>query len=146
MDYVCGYMVSPDRNVVALIWKKRPDWQHGKLNGIGGKKEPEDAVLLETMRREFEEETGVWTAGVDWDLFAITYGPCTNDKDDFRVYYFRAFSDKIKEVTSKTDEQVIVLPINQVSSYPQVNHNRWLLPMVLDCPKGVVYHIHEQQT
>ena len=34
--YVAGFLVSDDRYYVALIRKKRPAWQEGRLNGIGG--------------------------------------------------------------------------------------------------------------
>ena len=36
-EYVCGFLFSPDRKKVLLIRKRRPAWQAGKLNGVGGK-------------------------------------------------------------------------------------------------------------
>jgi 8-oxo-dGTP diphosphatase len=37
MRYVLGFMFSSDHSEVALIRKRKPEWQRGKLNGIGGK-------------------------------------------------------------------------------------------------------------
>jgi hypothetical protein len=35
-EYVCGFMFSPDHQVVLLVKKNRPDWQAGRYNGAGG--------------------------------------------------------------------------------------------------------------
>ena len=153
MNYVCGYMFSPDKSLVALTWKNRPDWQKGKLNGIGGKIEPEDVIAdryntpLYAMRREFFEETGVRTFPNDWELFA-TVSYCDGSPNDFeaeenKVYYFRSFSDKIFSVAKTTDEVPIVIPVTTVDLFPQVNHNQWLLPMALNSLSGFIYDIRE---
>lgn len=57
VQYVLGIMFSEDEERVLAIWKNRPDWQAGKLNGIGGKIE-DGETPIEAMRREFREETG----------------------------------------------------------------------------------------
>lgn len=54
-------MFSLDKTKVVLIQKNRPEWQKGKLNGVGGKKEKTDFNLFSTMIRKFKEETGVDT-------------------------------------------------------------------------------------
>jgi 8-oxo-dGTP diphosphatase len=38
--YACGFLFSLDRTRVLLIRKRRPAWQAGRLNGVGGKIEP----------------------------------------------------------------------------------------------------------
>lgn len=55
-----GYLVSPDRSQVLLIHRnKRPDDLHvGKYNGLGGKLAPDEHVL-DGMRREIREESGL---------------------------------------------------------------------------------------
>ena len=150
MNYVCGYMFSPDKSLVALIWKNRPDWQKGKLNGIGGKIEPEDVIknrfnaALQAMQRKFFEETGVKTSPNDWELF-VTVGSHPNTPNEFKqdeVYYFRSFSANIYSIRRTTDEVPFVIPVKDVVLYPQVNHNQWLLPMALNY--SGVYHILEE--
>ncbi len=56
----CGlrrFLFSEDRRRVVLINKKRPEWQAGLQNGIGGKV-LEGEIYLQAMIREFKEETG----------------------------------------------------------------------------------------
>jgi 8-oxo-dGTP diphosphatase len=56
--YVVGFAVDPSSDMALLVRKNRPDWQAGRLNGIGGHIEagetPEQAMV-----REFQEETGL---------------------------------------------------------------------------------------
>jgi len=64
-------MFSENKQEVLLIQKDRLEWQAGKLNGIGGKQEPNDSTSLDTQIREFKEETGIDTKISDWELFCI---------------------------------------------------------------------------
>jgi 8-oxo-dGTP diphosphatase len=34
--YVVGFLFNSDTNKVCLIKKNRPQWQKGRLNGVGG--------------------------------------------------------------------------------------------------------------
>ena len=36
-NYVLGFAFSKSGQMVLLIWKNKPEWQRGKMNGIGGK-------------------------------------------------------------------------------------------------------------
>lgn len=54
--FVLGFLFSEDGSRVLLVWKNRPAWQNGKLNGVGGKIEPGETPL-QAMKREFLEET-----------------------------------------------------------------------------------------
>jgi 8-oxo-dGTP diphosphatase len=64
-EYVVGYCFNEDFSEVALIEKRKPAWQAGKLNGIGGKVEPGENIV-EAMAREFEEEAGVYIGAALW--------------------------------------------------------------------------------
>ena len=59
MKYVVGYCFDPYFEHVVLIEKARPEWQAGKLNGVGGKIEPKETPRR-AMVREFQEEAGVY--------------------------------------------------------------------------------------
>ena len=58
-QYVLGFAFSRDKKDIILISKLNPEWQKGKLNGVGGKVEFEDASPMDAMYREFKEETGI---------------------------------------------------------------------------------------
>jgi len=124
-DYVAGLMFSADLKKVWLIQKKRPAWQAGKFNGIGGHIEPNETAL-QAMIREFGEETNVHTELQNWDSFCLLKGK------DWSVTWFRCFKDV--EATTVTDEPVyncFVMDIvtGAVDAIPNL---RWIVPMALD--------------
>lgn len=67
-NYVVGFAFND--NHVLLIEKKRPSWQKGSYNGIGGHIE-EGETPKAAMVREFEEECGIASMEKDWEQFAI---------------------------------------------------------------------------
>lgn len=114
MNYVCGFLLSWDLQEFLLIRKMKPEWQKGKLNGIGGKIEPkhlimtnmehpeDDKYLMETpqeaMIREFHEETGITTTRNRWHCFHIEEYNIEPDGEtpNAKIYYFAAFGDETK--------------------------------------------------
>jgi len=104
-------MMSWDMQEFLLIKKTHPEWQAGKLNGIGGKIENTEILeggdgnkygLPETphqaMVREFYEETGIQTPEKRWRCFHIEeYEIDQNTKTSkVKIYYFAAFGDETK--------------------------------------------------
>jgi 8-oxo-dGTP pyrophosphatase MutT (NUDIX family) len=106
-------MLTWDLQQFLLIRKTHPEWMKGKLNGIGGKIEKKEELLIdpddpgkntwlmetppEAMIREFYEETGITTTRQRWHCFHIEsffHGP--DDKANTKVYYFAAFGDEAK--------------------------------------------------
>ena len=63
--YVLGLIFNSDKSQILLINKKRPDWQLGMWNCIGGKIDETDATPLDAMNRECLEETGMNLSGDD---------------------------------------------------------------------------------
>lgn len=92
-SYVVGFLFD-GRGNVALIRKNRPDWQKGRLNGIGGHIEPGETPE-EAIVREFREEAG---ATVTWRQFCRVYG------DDYQVFYFSSHDPG--DIHTMTDEEV----------------------------------------
>lgn len=122
--YVLGFMFSEDREEVAVIRKTKPQWQAGKLNGVGGKLEAIDANPIDGMIREFREETGVEYK--DWQFFGIAHSP------DWHIALYRAFSDEVYKVQSPTEERVTVVPVSWVQQNERISNLDWLIPAALD--------------
>lgn len=103
-EYVVGLAFNREADRVALIRKNRPDWQAGKLNGIGGKVEPGETPE-QALTREYREEAGVIIAAHKWEQIARA------QDDERRIIYFRCFDDAMLRVTSRTDEKVGVFGV-----------------------------------
>lgn len=64
-DCVVGFIFNADQSKVLLVHKRRPAWQAGKINGVGGKIEAGETPRT-TMVRETEEETSLITLPEAW--------------------------------------------------------------------------------
>ena len=129
--YVVGLMFSPNLEKVALIRKRRPTWQIGKLNGIGGHIEGDEAPGL-AMAREFEEEAG---------------GPKTSSwvkvaemSDSYGGYILHVFTAKgdiegTGGCKSKTEEKSEIWPVRDILMVPEesvVSSLKWLILMSIN--------------
>lgn len=129
--FCVGFLFSLQQNSVVLIRKERPEWQMGKLNGVGGKIEGNETPF-DAMSREFHEETGVLIAPEDWLLFLILH----DDTEEWEVsFFFCAYSDRVREVSTQTDEKVEVIDLSTLSRHDTIPNLQWLIPMAL---QGVV--------
>jgi 8-oxo-dGTP diphosphatase len=59
---------------VLLVQKRKPDWQKGLWNGVGGKCE-DGELHQEAIVREVLEETGIGLPIPNWTHFATEVGP-----------------------------------------------------------------------
>jgi 8-oxo-dGTP diphosphatase len=127
IEYVAGFMFSEDRTHLALIQKKKPEWQRGRFNAIGGKIEPGEGAL-DAMVREFQEETGVDTTPEVWESLATLTGP------GWRVHFFHAFTDSVWDARTTTDEEVFVGAVAGFTANQFLMDNlKVLIPLALDC-------------
>jgi 8-oxo-dGTP diphosphatase len=127
-EYVCGFLFSADRGRVLLIRKRRPAWQAGKLNGLGGKIEPGESPP-QAMRREFREEAGVDVA--EWQHVLTLSG--TDDAGSGRGWaghFFRAFGD-VDAARAITDEQLERHPTRPLPP-DTIPNLHWIIPLMLD--------------
>lgn len=131
MDYVLGFRFRgvPAIRQVALILKNKPNWQAGKLNGIGGKVETFDYVAGQSaaavaMAREFKEETGLDVPVEDWRQFG-TLRHAGNT-----IYLFASEGDG--EIESTTAEQVGWYAVSLLNLMPIMPNLAWMVPMAQD--------------
>lgn len=125
MNYVLGFAFSFDNLSVVLITKTHPEWQAGKINGVGGRIEESDASPEDAMVREFEEETGVLLD--TWEQFATMH-----TAPGHTVHCFVGELDVGDQVSSPTEELVMMYPTNKLP--PTVLGNiPWLVAMADAC-------------
>ena len=109
--YVLGFAFSNDKQNVLLIKKKHPDWQAGKINGIGGIIEINE-IDYNSINRKLYEETGIESNKenpIHWDHFI------TLESKSWKVFCFRCFTDRIYEAKQITDEIPLILFVNDIN-------------------------------
>jgi len=140
MNYVLGfafseYPLTPGVYYVALIRKDKPEWQRGKLNGIGGKIGVElngtektfEETEHEAMVREFKEETGAETPAESWIYFADMKFPGANVACFTCQLDWETFNEL--RAPDKADEQVDLIRVDRVGEYSPLPNLAWLIPM-----------------
>lgn len=127
-NYVLGFMFNPERDKVVLIEKNRPEWQAGKLNGVGGKVE-QGETPLQAMIREFYEETGI--NQTEWQYLTQMV-----EDNVFAVDVFYCFSDQWSNYRSMTDETVTHIYLADMPEYMRegdmLSNIGWLTMACLD--------------
>lgn len=120
--FVVGFMFEEGGPKVLLIRKKRPQWQVGMLNGVGGKIEERDVSPEHAMVREFFEETTIATSILDWRCF------CMLEDHDSIVYMFTS-QGPIALARKREDEYPVMVMANQLHLEDVVPNLLWLVPM-----------------
>lgn len=143
INYVLGFMFDEELKRIALIHKNKPEWQKGKLNGIGGKVEKGE-LPSHSMVREFLEETGFRSFIDTWKAFCNLLG--NNNGSTFIVYCYYNVGN-IDNLKSTTDEIVTIVNIKDIDELNIIDNVRWLIPLALDfikhpnnCPNIVFAH------
>lgn len=125
--YALGFAFDETYDRVVLIRKNKPEWQRGKLNGVGGKIEDFDSSPHDAMIREFKEETGLLIP--QWRKIATMVG------SDFEIFCFASHSDAIERVVSAEAEKVGVHHVGELyrSRFEGcVSGVSWLVPLCKD--------------
>ncbi len=123
IEYVNGFLFSPDKKKIVLIRKQRPDWQKFKLNGIGGRIE-QGETPIDAMKREFMEEAGLEID--NWHNFSKMEG------EEWVVYMYVSSSDEYTKAYSKTDEEVEIHYVFDIANLDVIPNLKWLIPMSID--------------
>jgi hypothetical protein len=111
--WVLGFLFSEDLEHVVLLQKTHPDWQSGRLNGIGGKIEPGESHRA-AIWREGKEETGY-----DYDDWQYLR-PFTSSKPGLHIHVFYGVGD-VDKVKTMTDEQIVICKVQSLKDgwYPE---------------------------
>ena len=123
IQYVNGFLFSPDLKRIILIRKNRPQFQVGLLNGVGGKIKLNEEPI-NAMQREFEEEAGLEIK--NWNYFLKLIG------DTWEVYFYYAIAENYKLASSKTDEEIEIHYTFNLSQLEVIPNLKWIIPMAMD--------------
>lgn len=123
-EYVVGLAFNEARTHLALINKQRPAWQKHRLNGPGGKMEDGETPEM-AISREYWEETGRLVEATRWIIVAVVDFPLG------RVYFLTT-TDDIMLTRTTTDENVVLVSVNDLKASPVVPNLRYLVPLALN--------------
>ena len=127
--YTVGFIFGSGLERVLLVHKQKPDWQKGKINGVGGKYESGETPAA-CMRRETREETTLDISESDW----VYVGTILQDVGNVGVLAakYRGDHNDAKQNDHEKIEWFDVgnLPDNVMSNL------RWLVPLSLEKLNG----------
>ena len=145
--YVVGFLFDDDGRRVVLIEKRKPAYQRGLLNGVGGSIETTDATEWVAMSREFAEEAGVGRQGFAWEKFLDfnTFNSIDGDKTKpAYVAFFRAFDSVAFELArTMTRENIHKIEVEDLRLYRTMPNLAWLIPMALRREPKLSYEMKE---
>lgn len=119
--YVMGFVFNKSRNRVLLIKKKKPVWQAGYWNGIGGKIEPDETPIKAMYREAYEEIDYQYK----WE-HTITF-VCPGGT----VFVFRTLSDyEVIQFMQKEGELLQIWDLDLLPTM-MMSNLKWIIPVCL---------------
>lgn len=121
-EYVLALLFTPDRRRVVLVRKRRPAWQAGKVNALGGKLMAGERAV-DAARREVGEEAGVDVP--TWDEFLVWEDPV------YVMHAVRAADPAALDAHTAEDQEVFLADVDRLPANV-IDNLRWLVPLALD--------------
>ncbi len=125
IKYTLGFIFNPELDKVLLVHKQRPDWQKGRLNGIGGKIEPGEESIR-CIVREVAEECGLNTNKDEW----VYLGKIRSPQSDVDLYTL-VWRDALSNAMTCGDEEIAWFPAHDLPGNAITNLS-WLIPLAKD--------------
>lgn len=124
-QYAFGFIFTSSFEQVLLIHKLKPEWQKGKINGIGGKIE-QDETALSCVAREVQEETDLRIKESEW-----VYVANLSSSEFFTEVFASIYSGNKNDAKSMEAEQVEWFSVNELPA-TMMNNLYWLIPLAVD--------------
>lgn len=141
-SYVVGLAFTPGGKL-ALLRKSHPPEQTGRWNGPGGRVNSPDEWPVQTMVREFAEETGVTIPDKRWHLAARLHVGKMGTGGKFEptrtIYFWTTRDELVRQATTQGDEIVVRDHVAVwLQLKPLVKHLDWIIPYALHVLDGRV--------
>lgn len=120
--YTVAFIFTPDFKKVWLIEKQKPEWQKGRLNGIGGKVE-DGETNYDSCIREIKEE-----GGVDINFLnrvGVMQGT-NNDDSGFECHIFTGTTTE--QLITKEKEKISLYDVMDVKNHRAIDN----VPMLIE--------------
>lgn len=138
--YVAGFLIAGQQ--VLLLRKSKPEWQAGKLNGVGGKIEVGE-LPADAMVREFREETGI-TEELAWHERVVLSGQDGSWRVAFFVAEWPGSGPPPQQTVAGTDEPAAWYLLHNLYHLPVIGNLRWLVPLCMDPEIVAPVHVVDQ--
>ena len=129
--YSLGFVFNGSLDKVLLMHKLKPEWQAGKLNGLGGKVE-EGETALSCISREIQEESGLVIPCDQWKFIGELNG------EDWTTGVYGAIYHGPTEDAKSIEKE----PINwfNPSTLPEniIPNLSWLVPLTIEKLKNEI--------
>lgn len=135
---VVGFVFVTGFSSVLLIQKRKPEWQAGYFNGIGGKCKENEPPRL-SMSRETYEETGMDIEPKDWTHFLTLHTggkPETAPNVEVAFYFVEVDRCIITKAEPKTKEPLLIIPTANLHHYKTIPNLQWMVPLAANWEKG----------
>jgi 8-oxo-dGTP diphosphatase len=123
--YTLGFIFNKNLDHVLLMHKNRPDWQAGKVNGLGGKfEEGEDGISC--IKREVKEESNLDIEKDKWIYAGVLYSQSFNME-----VFCSMYEGDMEDAKTLEDEEIEWFPIEHLPSNT-IDNIPWLIHITLD--------------
>lgn len=123
--YTVGFVFNATLDRVLLMHKLKPEWQMGKLNGLGGKIEDGEDPLS-CVVREIKEESGLVTQKDVWKEIGLLRA-----RDGEVRFFGLAYSGSESDAKSTEAEPIAWYDVRTLPSHI-VPNLAWLIPITLN--------------
>lgn len=132
--FTLGFVFNADLAKVLLVHKQRPDWQSGRINGIGGKIVGDESAL-NCIVREWKEESALAIQPENWIRYALI-----KQLEGNVVVFASKFTGDMSEATQNDYEMIEWFDITNL---PQnsLSNLIWLVPMAKQIIEGKKFDV-----
>ncbi len=123
--YTLALLFDQTKTQILLMKKSKPEWQKGKLNGIGGKIEADETPLA-CIVREIQEETSI-----KLDPTTLTFIGNIGDHDWTMAVFTQIYQGSTADAQSLEAEPIAWFSIDALPKHTLANL-RWMIPYALE--------------